>query len=105
MENPSNTIFDDDRDSALKTVVLIFGGLVYLGAVIYSAVHNVSLMLKGVAPDGQPLAILGVICLELRLYSYRWPCTFGVTVLAQDSLHIFLRLNSRAYHDERGSRL
>lgn len=65
MESPSNTVFDDDRDSALKGAVLIFGGLVYLAAVVYSAIHNISLMLKGVAPDGRFLAILGVICLEI----------------------------------------
>ena len=51
--------------AAWKTLALLAGVLVYVGMLLYSAVHNYSLMTRGVAPDMIVWAVLGVVSLEV----------------------------------------
>jgi len=53
------------RDKALKSLAVLMGLLVYAGALLYSAVHNYGLLTRGVEAGMIPLALLGVVALEL----------------------------------------
>jgi hypothetical protein len=60
-----NDIFSQDRNNAIKNWAIGAGCVVYLLMVVYSAIHNISLMLKGVNKDAQILAIVGIVGLEI----------------------------------------
>ena len=60
-----NDIFSQKRNGAIKSIAIFFGAIVYLLMVVYSAVHNISLMLRGVNKDAQVWAILGIVALEI----------------------------------------
>ena len=69
-EQPNNSKSIGDRmregnHQALKSVAIFAGILVYLGMVVYSAVHNWRLLTAGVAPDMVIWAALGVVALEI----------------------------------------
>ena len=53
------------RGKALKSLAVLMGLLVYAGALLYSAVHNYGLLTRGVEAGMIPLALLGVVALEL----------------------------------------
>lgn len=57
-------IFSNAKNKALKTVAIVIGLLVYLGMIVYSGIHNYTLMTKGVPPDMLIWAMLGIIGLE-----------------------------------------
>ncbi len=66
--NESQTVGDivsTGRNKALKSIAITLSLVVYIGMLIYSFVHNYTLMSKGVPPDMLMWAILGVISLEL----------------------------------------
>lgn len=64
MNNISDTM-TKGRDNALKSLAVLLGLVVYAGALLYSAVHNYSLLTRGVEAGMIPLALLGVLALEL----------------------------------------
>lgn len=51
--------------AAWKSLALLAGVLVYVGMLLYSGVHNYSLMTRGVDPDMIVWAVLGVVALEV----------------------------------------
>ena len=53
------------QDKSFKTVAIVASLIVYFGMLLYSGVHNFSLMTKGVAPDLIVWAMVGVIALEI----------------------------------------
>ena len=61
--NEVEDIFEEGRQNSIKFYVLLVGALVYLGAVVYCEIHNISLLLRGVAKGGEPLAMIGMVCL------------------------------------------
>ena len=58
-------VMKEGRTRALKTLAFFASGLVYVGMILYSAVHNWHLLSMGVEPGYQMLAALGVFALEL----------------------------------------
>ena len=61
--NEVEDIFEEGKQNSIKFYVLLVGALVYLGAVVYCEIHNISLLLRGVAKGGEPLAMIGMVCL------------------------------------------
>lgn len=55
----------DQKNRALKTLAITAGVFVYVGMLAYSAVHNLSLLTRGIKPEMVIWAALGVIALEL----------------------------------------
>jgi hypothetical protein len=55
----------EGNDQALKTLAILAGAAVYLGMIVYSAVHNWRLLTTGIAPEMVIWASLGVVALEL----------------------------------------
>ena len=55
----------DGSKKAWKSLAFMSGVLVYVGMLLYSGVHNYSLMTRGVAPDMLVWAVLGVVALEI----------------------------------------
>ncbi|HID85699.1 MAG TPA: hypothetical protein EYP54_11495 [Anaerolineales bacterium] len=54
------------KSRALQGLVMLLGGLVYAGMLLWTGVHNYNLLTQGV-PDGMLLwAVIGVIALELN---------------------------------------
>jgi len=63
-----NTIGDQMKSgnvNAFKSLAILAGILVYIGMLVYSFVHNYSLLVGGVAEDMKMWAILGVVTLEI----------------------------------------
>jgi len=58
-------VMSEGSNSALKSLAMLAGVLVYIGMILYSGVHNWRLMTAGVASDMVLWAALGVIALEL----------------------------------------
>lgn len=58
-------VLSEARNKALKAVAIGAGVLVYCGALLYSGVHNFSLLTAGVPEDLIIWAILGVVSLEV----------------------------------------
>jgi hypothetical protein len=58
-------VMTEGRDKALRSLAIFAGILVYLGMVVYSAVHNWHLMTSGIQPDMVIWAALGVVALEI----------------------------------------
>lgn len=63
------TSMNDGNGKAIRTLVIVLGIVVYLMMLLYSGVHNISLMLRGVDPQWQAVAIAGVIALEVSAAS------------------------------------
>ena len=59
------TSMQEGNGKAIKTFVIVLGIIVYVMMLLYSGVHNISLMLRGVDPQWQTVAIIGVIALEV----------------------------------------
>ena len=58
-------VMSEAKVRALKAVAITAGLLVYAGFIVYSGVHNFTLMTAGVPPDLLIWAIVGVIGLEI----------------------------------------
>lgn len=58
-------MMQEGKNKALKSLAIGAGVLVYVGMLAYSAVHNYSLLTRGIAPDMVIWAALGVVALEL----------------------------------------
>lgn len=59
------TSLQDGTKKAWKSLTLFCGMAVYIGMLLYSGVHNYSLMTRGVSEDMLIWAILGVVALEI----------------------------------------
>ena len=58
-------VMTDGKNQALKTLAILAGAFVYLGMILYSAVHNWRLLTTGIEPDMVIWAGLGVVALEI----------------------------------------
>ena len=71
------TSMNEGNGKAIKTLVIVLGIIVYVMMLLYSGVHNISLMLRGVDPQWQAVAIAGVIALEVSPPPCPWRSTSG----------------------------
>ena len=55
----------EGHEAALKAIAVTSSIIVYVAMLLYTAVHNFTLMLIGIPPDLQVWAILGVVTLEI----------------------------------------
>ncbi len=58
-------MMQDGKNKALRTLAITAGIIVYVGMLAYSAVHNYSLLTRGISQDMIIWAALGVVALEL----------------------------------------
>lgn len=65
MDQSVGDIMTEGRNKAIKFLVLFASMAVYLAMLLYSGVHNWTLMTKGVPPDMLIWAALGVVALEV----------------------------------------
>lgn len=63
--NSVGAMMQDGKNKALRTLAVTAGIMVYVGMLAYSAVHNYSLLTRGISQDMIIWAALGVIALEL----------------------------------------
>jgi hypothetical protein len=63
--NSIGDVMSEGKTSALKSLAMLAGIIVYLGMIGYSAVHNIALLTAGIAPDMVAWALVGVVSLEL----------------------------------------
>lgn len=55
----------DNQHKALRGLALVLGVLVYLAGLVYAGVRSYDLFVRTVPPDLLPLAVLGILALEL----------------------------------------
>ena len=64
------TIFEREKNAAMKTLTVGLGVVVYVGVLAFTAVHNISLMTLGIQSNMIYAAYLGVIALELSALAF-----------------------------------
>lgn len=65
---PAETVGDimtEAKREAIKRIVLLLGALVYLGGLVYAEVHGLNILTKGINPEMQIWATLGMIALGI----------------------------------------
>lgn len=65
MTTTVHSAMKDNQHKALRGVALVLGVLVYLAGLIYAGVRSYDLFARTVPPDLLPLAVLGILALEL----------------------------------------
>jgi hypothetical protein len=65
MSSSIGDVMKQGQEKALRSLAIGAGIVVYLGMLLYSGVHNLALMTRGISPEMQIWAILGVVALEI----------------------------------------